>query len=273
MEVPAQDSGSRWEAQVLIPIGVPSFMFWLLWKHREKLHAGDLETTREFSSLVGNYAPRCYYWEVVEMTRKLTMTGFIMFVAPGSPIQVQPRPTPSGGSHPCSWLAAQPQWGPQGARPCLGGTRARVTTTCQLCRPSPGTLSRAAGGGGDPGLVLLLRVRHGAEADAPRPAGRRQGVCPCPPPPSPHLPPAPRVLPRAAWPLAQPAQPGVMMSRRGDGAGHRRVRGLPGDARHARRQDRLVRPRPPASMEHTPAAFRAGARSLRAAFPCGCAAA
>ena len=180
MEVPAQDSGSRWEAQVLIPIGVPSFIFWLLWKHREKLYVGDLETTREFSSLVGNYAPRCYYWEVVEMTRKLTMTGFIMFVAPGSPIQVQPRPTPSGGSRPCSWLAAQPQWGPQGARPCLGGTRARVTTTCQLCRPSPGTLSRAAGGGGDPGLVLLLRVRHGAEADAPRPAGRRQGVCPCP---------------------------------------------------------------------------------------------
>jgi hypothetical protein len=73
---------------VLLPIGVPAFMYFQLWSHRERILAGDLETCRQFDSLIGNYEPQFYYWEIVEMARKLTMTGFIMFVAPGSSIQV-----------------------------------------------------------------------------------------------------------------------------------------------------------------------------------------
>ena len=40
--------------------------------------------------LWGSYEPRVYYWEVLEMLRKMLMTGAIVFMSPGTPTQVSP---------------------------------------------------------------------------------------------------------------------------------------------------------------------------------------
>ena len=40
--------------------------------------------------LWGSYKPRTYYWEVLEMLRKMFLTGAIVFVSPGTPTQVSP---------------------------------------------------------------------------------------------------------------------------------------------------------------------------------------
>ena len=38
--------------------------------------------------LWGSYEPRVYYWEVLEMLRKMLLTGAIVFMSPGTPTQV-----------------------------------------------------------------------------------------------------------------------------------------------------------------------------------------
>ena len=44
--------------------------------------------TDKFEFLVRDYKPEYYYWEVVEMIRKLLLTGMIIFVDAGSTAQV-----------------------------------------------------------------------------------------------------------------------------------------------------------------------------------------
>merc|ERR1712166_554493 len=73
---------------VLIPVGIPVGSFMLLKRHEEKILAHNRDTLKEFDALVGDYEPEYYYWECVEMGRKLMLAGFIMFVEPGTPIQV-----------------------------------------------------------------------------------------------------------------------------------------------------------------------------------------
>jgi len=56
--------------------------------YREKIIAEDGDTLRQFNALMGDYEPISYYWESIELSRKLILAGFIMFVAPGSSTQV-----------------------------------------------------------------------------------------------------------------------------------------------------------------------------------------
>lgn len=73
---------------IMIPVGIPVGAFLILRRHEEKILAQDRDTLREFQTLVGDYEPQYYYWECVELGRKLALAGFIMFVAPGGPSQI-----------------------------------------------------------------------------------------------------------------------------------------------------------------------------------------
>ena len=73
---------------ILIPIGIPLGAFLWMRSYREKIISEDGDTLRQFNALMGDYEPTSYYWESIELSRKLILAGFIMFVAPGSSVQV-----------------------------------------------------------------------------------------------------------------------------------------------------------------------------------------
>ena len=99
---------------LLYPIGVP-FMYWyLLWKRRDLLSCNhrmkEMEmsedralesalkereaneekhkTLKALSFLYGSYEPKYWWFEVFETLRKLGLTGFLVFLAPGTAAQV-----------------------------------------------------------------------------------------------------------------------------------------------------------------------------------------
>ena len=99
---------------LLYPVGVP-FMYWyLLWKRRHLLSCDhrmkEMEmsedralesalkereaneekhkTLKALSFLYGSYEPKYWWFEVFETLRKLVLTGFLVFVAPGTAAQV-----------------------------------------------------------------------------------------------------------------------------------------------------------------------------------------
>ena len=57
------------------PIGIPAFLFFNMYSKKDKLLAGDPETLRMFKFVTGYYTPSCWYWEVVEFSRKLCLAG------------------------------------------------------------------------------------------------------------------------------------------------------------------------------------------------------
>eukprot|EP00519_Triparma_laevis_P001961 CAMPEP_0182516702 /NCGR_PEP_ID=MMETSP1321-20130603/40862_1 /TAXON_ID=91990 /ORGANISM="Bolidomonas sp., Strain RCC1657" /LENGTH=595 /DNA_ID=CAMNT_0024724333 /DNA_START=1 /DNA_END=1786 /DNA_ORIENTATION=+ len=99
---------------LVYPIGIP-LMYWiLLFRKRKLLNGGQKEkekrmsteqalrealeerekneekepTLKSLSFLYGNYEPKYWWFEVFESIRKLALTGFLVFVAPGSAAQV-----------------------------------------------------------------------------------------------------------------------------------------------------------------------------------------
>eukprot|EP01043_Picozoa_sp_COSAG02_P022872 COSAG02_NODE_1203_length_13900_cov_11.040287_7_plen_880_part_00 len=68
---------SAFIAILLVPIGIPVGAFLLMRRHEEKILAGDVDTLREFNVLVGDYEPQFYYWECIELARKLILAGFV----------------------------------------------------------------------------------------------------------------------------------------------------------------------------------------------------
>jgi hypothetical protein len=73
---------------ILIPIGVPVGAYLLMHKHKAAILAEDEDVLHEFDGLLGDFKPTFYYWEVIELLRKLILAGLIMFFAPGSSVQV-----------------------------------------------------------------------------------------------------------------------------------------------------------------------------------------
>jgi hypothetical protein len=78
---------------LVYPIGTPLLYFTLLYRNRHKLHATGPAVTsaacrKRFGFIYGRYEPEYYWWELVEMTRKLLLTGGILFLAPGSVAQL-----------------------------------------------------------------------------------------------------------------------------------------------------------------------------------------
>ena len=60
-----------------VPVGIPVGAFLLMRKSEEKILAEDLDTLRQFNVLVGDYEPQYYYWECIELGRKLILAGFV----------------------------------------------------------------------------------------------------------------------------------------------------------------------------------------------------
>ena len=48
----------------------------------------DVSTGREYSFLVNSYKPRYYYWEGVDMVRKLLLVGMLVIAGRGSAAQL-----------------------------------------------------------------------------------------------------------------------------------------------------------------------------------------
>ena len=80
-------------AVLVYPIGVPIFFFIVLWLQRGALFvAGTDEPAAEAKETLGflyaGYRPKYWWWECVELFRKLALTGIIAFFKPGTSEQL-----------------------------------------------------------------------------------------------------------------------------------------------------------------------------------------
>jgi len=71
---------------MLYALGIPLFCFVVLYKNRYSL--GDAKTAAKFGVLYEGFCVTYYFGELLEMLRKVGLTSMIMFVAPGSVIQI-----------------------------------------------------------------------------------------------------------------------------------------------------------------------------------------
>jgi hypothetical protein len=80
---------------LVYPVGVPLMYFWMLHNVKE----GIMNRTENISSklrlaiipssfLYSSYEPQCWYWEIVETIRRITMTGVIVLIAQGTSLQI-----------------------------------------------------------------------------------------------------------------------------------------------------------------------------------------
>jgi hypothetical protein len=72
---------------VLWPIGLPALLLFMMWHVRDRIMDDDHDTLRQFEFVIGDYKKEYYYWEVVELSRKLMLSGFLGFVGRGSVFQ------------------------------------------------------------------------------------------------------------------------------------------------------------------------------------------
>ncbi|CAM9483563.1 unnamed protein product, partial [Laminaria digitata] len=75
----------------IYPVGIPAvFGWWLVWNRRH-LKNPERETTahlKPFRGLWATYRPSRYYYEIVEYSRRIMLTGAAVFVLPGSSAQI-----------------------------------------------------------------------------------------------------------------------------------------------------------------------------------------
>lgn len=64
-------------AIVLIPIGIPCFMLWMLWRYRMRLN--ELGVKAELGFLYDAYERQCWWFEFIDMFHKLTIVALVAF--------------------------------------------------------------------------------------------------------------------------------------------------------------------------------------------------
>ena len=70
-----------WVLVIIWPIGMQLLFFFTLWFNRKALAAGTNNAyTRAMRFLTGGYKNQYFYWEVVELFRRLACSGFIMLI-------------------------------------------------------------------------------------------------------------------------------------------------------------------------------------------------
>jgi hypothetical protein len=69
---------------LLWPIGVPTVLFCLMFRVRTNIIARDDDATGMFNFLIGDFKPKYWFWEVVELFRKLLLSGILSLVGRGS---------------------------------------------------------------------------------------------------------------------------------------------------------------------------------------------
>jgi len=81
-----------WYLSVLFPIGVPVLFFLILFAHKKRMFSDDKyvrrETRAEIGFMYGHYKSRYWYWEVVDLLRKLLLTTILLSFYPKSPLQL-----------------------------------------------------------------------------------------------------------------------------------------------------------------------------------------
>jgi len=80
-------------AVLAFPLGIPILFFLLLWLHRNDLfEEGSDEPKEELRDELGflyaGYRKQYWWWESVELFRKLALTGILAFFKPGTPEQL-----------------------------------------------------------------------------------------------------------------------------------------------------------------------------------------
>jgi hypothetical protein len=75
-------------AVIVYPIGVPFATLLLLYQNRAAIKSEDAAICGRYSFFLGDYKPQQYYWDCVEMLRKVAITGLIANFLPGSLLQL-----------------------------------------------------------------------------------------------------------------------------------------------------------------------------------------
>mgnify|MGYP001375453864 CR=1 FL=1 len=77
---------------ILYVIGIPGFMFYILFTNRNEIHNKDSpkhqELAKRFGSLYDQYDEKWYFWELIETGRKALLTGALVVIAPGTSTQI-----------------------------------------------------------------------------------------------------------------------------------------------------------------------------------------
>eukprot|EP01051_Picozoa_sp_SAG22_P015768 SAG22_NODE_2114_length_2991_cov_1.459889_1_plen_219_part_10 len=66
------------------PLGVPGLLFLFMWRVRAKIYAGDEDTLKLYDFVIGGYTDKFWYWELVELARKLILSGLIGLLGRGT---------------------------------------------------------------------------------------------------------------------------------------------------------------------------------------------
>merc|ERR1719478_666838 len=72
---------------MLYPLGILFYSFVILCRNRHKLYT-SLKLKRRYGMLYARYEQKYYYWELTEMARKLLLCSLIIYVQPGTIMQV-----------------------------------------------------------------------------------------------------------------------------------------------------------------------------------------
>lgn len=78
---------------VVYPVGIPAIFSWHLFRNRDILsnrsaESKELEELGAFKDLWEPYKPKMFYFEIIEYTRRVALTGLSVFIYPGSSAQV-----------------------------------------------------------------------------------------------------------------------------------------------------------------------------------------
>ena len=65
---------------LLWPIGLPTSLFFAIHRVRQKILDEDEDTLQLFAFVIGGYNKEHWYWEVIELGRKLILAGLIGLV-------------------------------------------------------------------------------------------------------------------------------------------------------------------------------------------------
>lgn len=80
--------GVAWLMILVFAIGLPLVYQALLYPHRERLLKADYSGCRSLAFLTQDYKPQYYWWEGIEIVRKLLLTGALVRFQKGSLIQM-----------------------------------------------------------------------------------------------------------------------------------------------------------------------------------------
>jgi hypothetical protein len=72
----------------IFPIGMPLLLFYMMSQVKELIQVEDQEVMREFGFVINDYKLSHWYWEVVELSRKLILSGVIGMFRRGSITQI-----------------------------------------------------------------------------------------------------------------------------------------------------------------------------------------